>query len=187
MTPDAARAQLFDDTLACEERRPATFLANAPGADALHQVCVRAENLLRALAVLEEGRSDEPEERGAQEVTLVRIEAKLDLLAALVTAAIPPRDADPIRPLRWSARGACLAVETPLAAGTPGLFRMQPAEWLPSPLVLPASVLACADDGAGRHAAWLRFGPLPATLEAALERHLFRIHRRAIAEARRPR
>jgi hypothetical protein len=34
---------------------------------------------------------------------------------------------------------------------------------------------------------WLRFDALPAAFEAALERHLFRIHRRAVAESRRPR
>jgi hypothetical protein len=39
----------------------------------------------------------------------------------------------------------------------------------------------------GHARAWLRFDPLPPALEALLERHLFRLHRRAVAERRRQR
>jgi hypothetical protein len=93
---------------------------------------------------------------------------------------------DPERVLQWSARGVRLRMPAPVAVGSAGTFRVQPVDWLPEPLLLPATVRASINTG-GEHELWLRFGPLSATLEASLERHLFRQHRRAIAESRRPR
>ena len=93
---------------------------------------------------------------------------------------------DPIRALRWSALGVCMPSDTATAPGTTGIFRIQPSDWLPEALELPATVLASVTDGDGPQL-WLRFGPLTPPLESALERHLFRVHRRAIAESRRPR
>ena len=79
------------------------------------------------------------------------------------------------------------------AAPTPAIA---PAEILPERRAFPnryrirqagrERVLACVEDG-GTWQLWLGFGPLPPALESALERHLFRVHRRAIAESRRPR
>jgi len=74
-----------------------------------------------------------------------------------------------------------------LPVGSGGRFRVRPTDWLPSSLILPATVLACGPEAGGVTRAWLRFGPLTPALEAALERHLFRVHRRAVAESRRPR
>jgi hypothetical protein len=51
-------------------------------------------------------------------------------------------------------------------------------------LRLPVEVLAAETDGDGRRL-WLRFEGLGPGLSAALERHLFRVHRREIAERRR--
>jgi hypothetical protein len=65
-------------------------------------------------------------------------------------------------------------------AGTAGVLRVQPAEWLPDCIDLPARVIAT--DG---REAWLEFGPLSPALSDALERHLFRLHRRQVAESRR--
>ena len=45
-------------------------------------------------------------------------------------------------------------------------------------------VLATSATADGQHHLWLRFAPLGAGLADALERHLFRLHRRQIAEAR---
>ena len=98
-------------------------------------------------------------------------------------AAFHPGTAEPER-LR--ALGVCVSSDAAAAPGTTGLFRIQPSDWLPESLELPATVLASVTDGAGPQL-WLRFGPLTPALESALERHLFRVHRRAIAESRRPR
>jgi len=95
------------------------------------------------------------------------------------------RDADPARTIRWSALGACLPADA-FPEGTTGHFRIQPSDWLPQVLRLPAVVLANERDDLG-NLAWLRFENLSPGLETALERHLFRVHRREIAERRRPR
>lgn len=180
-TPAAAAELLFGDTLACEELRPATFLPRPQRADPV--LAASGEALLRTLAVVEDG--PRPEEPDAGDHALHRIEAKLDLLTALVAGLCRHDDDDPVRALQWSARGACLELADPPPPGSNGLFRVRPADWLPSALLLPATEIAReATDGGVR--SWLRFDALPPALEAALERHLFRIHRRAIAESRRP-
>lgn len=180
-SPAEADRRLFDDTLACEELRPAAFVARSP--QPLPVLAASGEALLRALTVVEDG--PRPEEPESGDHALPRIEAKLDLLTALV-AGLCRSDEDPLRALRWSARGASLVLDDAPEDGASGLFRVRPADWLPSTLLLPASVIA-REAGAAGTRVWLAFDALPAQLEAALERHLFRIHRRAVAESRRPR
>ncbi|QSX80068.1 PilZ domain-containing protein [Lysobacter solisilvae] len=179
----AAHEALFGDALACDEVRPAAFLTGSTSGARLRVDAANGEALLRALAIVEDGlRSEEPEP--GSDNTMHRLEAKLDLLTSLVAGLVPAQDTLALLPLRWSARGACLRVDTPVPAGSVGTLRVQPVDWLPSTLVLPVRVLACElVDGLWQ--LWLRFDSLPPALEAALERHLFRIHRRAIAETRR--
>lgn len=181
---DAASDALFGDSLACNEHRPVLFLPGPIDTGAAHAIGQRAEALLRALAVVEDGRVEEPEEHSPSDLALHRIEAKLDLLTTLV-AALAKRDRDdPVQPLRWSARGACVPFAAAVETGSTGHLRVQPADWLPEPMLLPATVLACTPAAASPFALWLRFGPLAPQLEQALERHLFRVHRREIAERR---
>lgn len=177
---DAARL-LFGDTLACEELRPAAFVGRSAHTGPM--LAASGEALLRALAVVEDG--PRPEEPESGDHALPRIEAKLDLLTTLV-AGLCRIDDDPVVALQWSARGACLVLDNPPPAGSPGLFRVRPADWLPSTLLLPATEIAREPADQGTRV-WLRFDGIPPALEAALERHLFRIHRRAVAESRRPR
>lgn len=178
----AASELLFGDSLACEELRPAAFLPRPAIADPF--LAASGEALLRALAVVEDG--PRPEEPETHDHALPRIEAKLDLLTTLVAGLCRLEDADPVLHLQWSARGACLLLPDPPPAGATGLFRVRPADWLPSTLLLPAAEIARQADAEGVRV-WLRFDAMPPALEAALERHLFRIHRRAVAESRRPR
>ncbi|MGY0558873.1 MULTISPECIES: PilZ domain-containing protein [unclassified Lysobacter] len=190
MNADEARAAVFGDSLTCQEVRPVAFVPGALDESAQRVACARAEALLRAIALVEDSRTDDPDERGTQELGMQRIEAKLDLLTALVATLVGNRDTqDHPQSVRWSALGVCLAVgnsAADVAPGTVGVFRVLPCDWLPQALELPATVLASVADGTGRQL-WLRFQALPATLASALERHLFRVHRRAIAESRRPR
>lgn len=191
MNADNARALVFGETLACEETRPASFVAGALEANVLRVACLRSDALLRAIAVVEDSRNEDGDERGAQDLAMQRVEAKLDLLTALVATLVNSQEPhDPPQEFRWSALGVCLAVDAATAGaaapGTLGMFRVQPCDWLPESLQLPAIVLASVADSDGHHL-WLRFQSLPPALVAALERHLFRVHRRAIAESRRPR
>lgn len=183
MNRDGADDVLFGAALACEESQRAAFTAQPMDPALAEAACVRAEACLHAIAVIEDSRNDD--EDGPQSLALRRIEARLDLLTALVGALARRDQADPLVPLRWSALGACLPVAALQPEGCAGTFRVQAAAWLPEPLELPATVIASHADGDGTPRLWLRFGPLTAGASAALERHLFRQHRRAIAERRR--
>ncbi|WP_372013714.1 PilZ domain-containing protein [Pseudoxanthomonas sp. 10H] len=180
----AADAALFDETLVCEAVLPAAF-APGPG----HGQPLQAEALLRGLAQVEDLRGEDggEEKRGELPALAQRMDAKLDLVLALLGRLV--RQSAPVLPalpLRWSARGLRLTLpaDPGLAAGTGGVVRLQPSEWLPDALELPATVSASAAVD-GQFLLWLRFGLLPAALEDALERHLFRMHRREVAARRR--
>ncbi len=177
---------VFGDTLACDEVRPAAFLPGALDQAQIQSLWTRGEMLLRALAVVEDSAGSEEGEPPSDHA-LLRVEAKLDLLTALVAALAGNHGANPLRALRWSSQGACLEVDATIPVGTVGRLRIQPADWLPSPLELTATAHGCDVGGDGKPRLWLRFGPLSAALAAALERHLFRVHRRAVAESRRAR
>lgn len=181
----AAEAALFDDTLACEAILPAAFAA---GPEPGHPQ--QAEALLRGLAQVEDLRGEDAgeEKRGELPLLAQRMDAKLDLVLVLLGRLLrQTAPALPMQPLHWSVRGLRLALpagDAGPAAGAAGIVRLQPSEWLPDHLELPATVLACAPAD-GRHWLWLRFPELPAGLEDALERHLFRMHRREVAARRR--
>lgn len=185
MRPGEADAVLFGEALTCEERRPAGFAPGPHAPTELQAESLRAEAFLQALALVEDSRGEEPEERGTTGLALQRIEARLDLLTTLVGSLLRGHDHDPVRPLRWSALGASLQVaDTDVAGGATGWLRVQPSDWLPQVLRLPVEVLASEADAGGTRL-WLRFVSLGAGLSAALERHLFRVHRREVAGRRR--
>ncbi|MDL5366678.1 PilZ domain-containing protein [Xanthomonas sp. NCPPB 2654] len=178
-----AETELFHDTLSCELALPADFkLGNGIGRFGA------GEALLRGLAQIEDLRSDDgSEERGDQPLQLQRMDAKLDLMLVLLgRLARQHEDTLPLRPLRWSRRGLRLELgsRSGAAPGAAGLLRLQPSDWLPDYLELPVQVLAEAVAGSGFYL-WLRFETQPAGMEEALERHLFRLHRRQIADNRR--
>ncbi|MCD0245138.1 PilZ domain-containing protein [Xanthomonas melonis] len=179
----SAEAALFADTLSCQLRLPAGFRA---GADAgAHSA---AEALLRSLGQVEDLRSEEAgEDRGELPLLVQRMDAKLDLMLALIGRLVRQGDGG-LGPtmVHWSVRGIRLACATTHAAGTTGVVCLQPSDWLPELVQLPAHVVASASDGHD-HWLWLGFAPLSPGLQDALERHLFRLHRREIAEARRQR
>lgn len=190
MTVEAARQTLFGDALAAEEMRPVAVLPS-PAGDARRGVhLLRAEALLRALAMLEDSRADESDERGPADLAVRRLEAKVDLLLGLVGSLLQrDQPADPPRLLQWSIRGAAVempAIDAALVPGTTAVLRLQPSDALPEAVHLPVRVLAIEPSPAGRRL-WLAFDALPPALEALLERHLFRVHRRAVAGSRRPR
>ena len=94
--------------------------------------------------------------------------------------------APPPTALRWSHRGMRLDATSPTACveGAPGVVVVQPAAWLSDQIELPVVVLAQVEGSQGLHHLWLQFDALNAGLAEAMDRHLFRLHRRQIAEAR---
>ncbi|WP_019398894.1 PilZ domain-containing protein [Pseudoxanthomonas sp. GW2] len=180
----AAEHGLFGDVLACDAVLPACFLAGVPARTA------QAEALLLGLAQVEDLRTEDnaEEKRGELPLLAQRLDAKLDLvlvlLGRLVRQANPPL---PPTPLRWSVRGLRLQLAADAALPEPdsaGSVRLQPADWLPDDVELPVIVSAAAR-GPQASWVWLRFPALPPGLEEAMGRHLFRMHRRQVADARR--
>jgi len=184
MTPQAADAELFDGVLAHEDRRPAAFLPGATEPAAAHGGAAHAEMLLASLALSERVRSEDADADAEPSAALQRVEAKVDLLLGLLGAMLRERgDIPPPALLRWSTRGARIDLHgdaLAIVTGARGVLRVQPADWLPDCIELPARVIASE-----RNVAWLAFEPLPPPLAESLERHLFLLHRRQIAEARR--
>jgi len=183
MTPVAANDALFGDALACEEVRPAAFVAGDVSAAAAASACARAEAFLQSIALVEDSRvSDESDDRSPTALALQRVEARLDLLTTLVGRLLQQDGGAAWTGLMWSAVGARLDAATTTAAGATGWLRVQPCDWLPDAISLPVTVLAV---DAAHPSIWLRFDAMGPGLTQALERHLFRVHRREIAELRR--
>lgn len=180
-----AEAELFGHALTCEAWLPADFRLGdrrlPPQA---------GEAVLRAVAVAEDSRNDDPDERTDLPQAFLRLEAKVDLMLNLLgRLARASADALPLRAVRWSHRG--VRIDTDIAFGVRlsdhGVVLIEPASWLSDHIELPARVIAQQSSSPHLHHLWLRFDALPAVLGDALERHLFRMHRRQIAEARQAR
>lgn len=182
MTAEDAERRLFADTLSCELELPVEVTASG---DRGRQA--QAATLLSSLAQLEDLRKDDGEEHGDLPLLAQRMDAKLDLILALLGRLASRDGAMPVRPLRWSRHGLRIDFGDalpPLPVHAPVVLRLQPAEWLPDHLELPAVVLDEAGMARGGRL-WLRFSDLRPDLSEAMDRHLFRLHRRQIAEQRR--
>jgi len=173
-----ADAVLFGHALSCQAQCPADFSTDAGPFRPAH-----AQSLLRAVAMVEDmGMPEHPHEHDELTPFNLRMEAKLDLGLLLLGRVLEQTtSALPVRNVRWSRCGARLQTPRSTAQfpGTEGILRLQLCDWLPEPLELPACVLA-----ADAEHLWLRFPAFPPALGDALERHLFRQHRRQIAQAR---
>lgn len=177
----AAERKLFGDALSCELELPFALAASdGRGRQA------QAAALLASLAQLEDLRKDDGEEHGDLPLLAQRMDAKLDLILALLGRLVNSGGAMPVRPLRWSRHGLRVDLDGAQApaAGAAVVLRLQPAEWLPDHLELPALVLERAELAGGTRL-WLAFSDLRADLTEAMDRHLFRLHRRQIADQRR--
>ena len=177
-----AEERLFADALSCELELPVAVLASdGRGRQA------QATALLTSLAQLEDLRKDDSEEHGDLPLLAQRMDAKLDLVLSLLGRLVNRGDdAMPVRAVRWSRHGLRidLGAEPALADGAAVVLRLQPTDWLPDHIELPASVLDQAHRPGGVRA-WFGFSDLSPALSEAMDRHLFRLHRRQIAGQRR--
>ncbi|RMD79164.1 MAG: hypothetical protein D6809_04270 [Gammaproteobacteria bacterium] len=150
------------------------------------------EQALRALALLEERLPERPAEGGGEEHAqpaaqeLARVEAKLNLILALVGQLVArDRAVPPARPVRLGADGLSWEAEGPVPApGERGLVEVYPVPRWPQPLRLPARVVAVEPVGEGRHRVCVHYEAMGETAREALEKLVFRHHRRSVARAR---
>jgi hypothetical protein len=185
MTPAEAESRLFGQALVCHDALSCTLTPGPESTVETQRHQAMAERLLRSTATAEAAASDDPE-HSPQESALVRMEAKidlaLDLLARMLSAEQPQ---SPPRTVRWSRLGAHLIAAQGRDIGSRHLLSLQLPTGLNLPLRLPVEVLASAERDDGQHELWLGFTPDHSGLETALERFLFRQHRRQIAASRR--
>lgn len=181
-----AETELFDDTLSCDVSLPAEFVLGSAGIRA-----GAAEHLLRSIALVEDSRgAEDSEDRSEGNLQIQRLEARLDLALMLLGQLMRQHTPTlPLRPLRWSKRGLRLELGQRIGAhvGSQGIVRLQPSDWLPDVIELPVEVVGEAANNTGGHYLWLQIHTQGDALDMALERHLFRLHRRQIAATRRQR
>lgn len=138
----------------------------------------RAVTLLAVLGSLEEP-PPPPDESPQLAAHLQRLDFKLDLLLDLVGRWLSREQPLPAaQAVRLGLRGVVWQADLP--AG-PGLVSLYLRAGLPAPLQLPAQLRPLGD---GQVLA--EFQLLDQPLVEALQRYLFRCHRRAVAQARRP-
>lgn len=185
MSPTEAERRLFGEALVCSDELSWTLTPGPDRADEILRHQAMAERLLRSAASAEASGPEDPE-HSPQDSALLRMEAKIDLALELLgrmLSAEQPQSAP--RPVRWSRLGAQVVASSERTAGSRHLLSLQLPTGLNLPLRLPVEVLASEARDSGHWALWLSFTPAPAGLEAALERFLFRQHRRQIAAHRR--
>lgn len=134
---------------------------------------------LASVAALEDRRPESDDDNPVMQ-ELARLDAKLNALVDIVSRAILPAGGLPPRqPVRFNAIGILLPAVL-LPPGDEVCVRLHLDACPGLPLVLPAKVRRRLDDG---HA-FLAFQPVSDVLAEALERLVFRHHRRRIAGTR---
>lgn len=163
---------LFTDTVTVDAPLRLSVTAEPLPAGALDQ----AERVLQWIAVIEERSGEDGEQ--ATNLALRRIEAKLDLALHLLAQSLLGPGTLPLQAVRISPRG--LRLEATEVCADRALLHWQPSESLPVSLKLPVRLLGREE---GRHCDWAFDGLGPA-LEEAIERQVFRLHRRWLAQHR---
>ncbi|GAB3789538.1 PilZ domain-containing protein [Dyella agri] len=172
----------FDQRLSSEEHLHSDSepLAWPPPAELLQRLAERNANTLATLAALEERRADFGDDDNPLMQEMLRMDAKLTALVEIVNqllapaATLPPRHA-----LRFNAVGALL----PAALLPPGdglRLRLHFDACRSLPLELVGRVVRVFDDGRG----FMEFATPGDAISDAIERLVFRHHRRKVAEAR---
>jgi hypothetical protein len=137
-------------------------------------------NALAAIAALEERRVESADDDNPLMLEIRRMDAKLTALVEIVDRLLVPADTLPARHLvRFNARGAVLGEELPLP-GDAVLLSLRFDHCRSLPLELPALREMPLDDGR----TFVRFPTVNEALGDAIERLVFRHHRRKVAEPR---
>jgi hypothetical protein len=158
---------------------PLDELPAGPEAERLSEANLRA---LTAVALLEE-HSQLPDEPSPTELELHRIHYKLNLVLELLGGFLQMQAPRPAAvPLRLSWRGLSWTESGAApATGTTGLIELHLSPALPLPLRWPARIVGVEGGEVSAE-----FAPLAEICQMALERHVFKHHRRKVAETRQP-
>ncbi len=173
-------AELFGVAPCYHDQRPLRWLPGQTLAEP--ELPVR---LLSAVAVLEDARPVRNDEDDPLLAEIQSLDAKLNLLIDMVgslyerqTEKPPPREFQmSAHMLRFAGDGAAPG------SGEQGLIELHVHPFVAHPLHLPASLVACEVSDGG-WTGWWSLDDAPPALAEALERHVFRRHRREIADAR---
>jgi hypothetical protein len=179
MGGSAEARQVFDNCVSCEDVVPIAWRGReaALSNGELHRL---QELTLRAL------RSEPGEQSDVKDPHLLRLHEKLDsvleMIGRLMEIHQPPPQPAHVRLSRMGVSWRVPAGKAP-PMGEPGVIELHLHPRLMQPLLLPARVSAIDPHGAEVEVE-VAFEPLSEPVESALERHVFRRHRRAISENR---
>ncbi|MBB3225599.1 hypothetical protein FHW69_000189 [Luteibacter sp. Sphag1AF] len=174
--------QAFSERVTYDGQFHATCVAAPlPDAAAISALNDRNLSVLTAVAALVEKRAETPEDDTAVTNELSRLDAKLNVLMEIVNRLLLPQADLPGRiALRFNASGAVLPWSGLPPVGQTVLLRIHFDVCRALPLELPGQRLAGPSDGRG----FVGFQGLGESVRDAIERLVFRHHRRQVAEAR---
>lgn len=141
--------------------------------------------LLRVLDQMEAAPSHYEDDGGEESLRWQAMEARIDLCLQLLGQLLA-KDAPRTQPtvVCLSGVGARWRASMPLNIGQSGNLLLYLSRRIPQPLVLPATVVHCAADGAG----WqvhVHFSMLDEEFQDWLDKTVFRYHRRYISQLKR--
>lgn len=141
-------------------------------------------NVLNVVACTQEHRGELVDDSQLPQ-ELLRLDAKLNLLLDLVgnLAAPQQRELDPV-PVRFNAFGISWQSTSQTAADCQGLVSLYLETFRAKPLLLPARLIDTAGPNPTEDWKTAIFHGLSEQVQAAIERLVFRQHRRQIAESR---
>ncbi|GAP65255.1 hypothetical protein MBSD_n0544 [Mizugakiibacter sediminis] len=174
----------FEEHIAYEGALPLAWTpqAQAPAGAELARLFETDLTVLGVVAARDERHRAEAAEDGVPSPELAWIDAKLNLLLELVGALLArERTPPPPRALRLNSHGVAWEDAAPPPSGAHGIVALHLDACPAVPLRLPGRVAPRAPH---ERRCVVLFHELPAPLREALERLVFRDHRRRIAEAR---
>ena len=176
----------FGDGLILDDTRPLAWLPGAlPQGSELANINADNMQLLIAEASIEATRATEAlkEESPTLLYELQRLEFKLNILLRLAAELTMRQNALPkVYHIRLSAGGLEWPIDGP-PAGTTGLLQLYINPAVPQPLLMPSSVVH-EETRDGERISQLRFAGVSEPVTDALEKVIFRHHRRLIASTR---
>lgn len=178
----ASRWEAFGQRLSSEENLHADCvpLAWPPAPEQLQRLAERSANVLATLDALEERRLDSGDDDSPLMQEMLRMDAKLTALVEIVNRMLSPDASLPPRcTVRFNALGAVLPAAL-LPAGEGVLLRLHFDACRSLPLELAGRVLREIDP----NLSFVEFAPLGEVTNDAMERLVFRHHRRKVAGAR---